>query len=441
MTCSSLTNSSLFEQILEELPDGITVQDRDFNIIHQNAAMKRAFGDRIGYKCHAVYEGRNQVCEGCGLLKAFETGKPIMVHRTGILQDDKLGHWENSCFPLYDDEGNIIAGVEVCRDVTDRVALTHEVRDRSIELGKLNDQLVDKKSALERQTEELEAAYKELQRTHGHLLQQEKMASIGQLAAGMAHEINTPIQYVGDNIAFLRNTFDELIESMQECKATLGSAGKDSIELSNLLAEVALLFERLDIDFLKEEIPLALEQTADGAKHIANIVLALKNFAYCDGADLGPVEVDDIIHSTVEISRNAWNRVADLRLELTRPVLVVRGQKSGLGQVLLNLILNAVDAIAALQLPENERGQICIRTQKNDRWGEILIEDTGCGIEPALMKRIFEPFFTTKEVGQGSGQGLAIAYGIITETHNGELQVESELGKGSTFIVRLPLED
>jgi PAS domain S-box-containing protein len=433
-----MTTFSLHSQVLENLPEGITIQDRDFNIIYQNTAMKQAFGNQIGIKCYLAYEKRDHVCEGCGVEKAFRTGKSNMLHRTAITEGGEKTHWENSCFPLFDEEGNITAGVEVCRNITDRVALADEVRERSVELGMLNDELVRKQNELEEQTKELERAYQELQRTHTHLLQREKMASIGQLAAGIAHEINTPIQFVGDNIAFARSSFDELIATMQECQDSLGSEDTDTTELSKLRTQFVSLFNKLDIDYLKTEVPLALDDASEGARRVAEIVLAMKNFAHSSDKELEPVELDNLIYSSVEVTRNVWRYVADLKVELIDPPLAVQGQKGDLAQVLLNLILNAADAVTEKPRPEGELGEIRIMTRRNDDWGEILVEDSGCGMEPSLLKRIFEPFFTTKEVGKGSGQGLAIAYSL-TEAHGGELLVESDPGQGSTFIVRLPL--
>ncbi|MGE4527588.1 MAG: ATP-binding protein [Rhodospirillaceae bacterium] len=436
-----MANFSLYQQVLENLPDGITIQDKDFNIIYQNAAMIQAFGNKVGAKCYASYEKREKICEACGVDKAFQTGKPNMVHRTAVLENGGKAHWENACFPLFDEANNIIAGVEVCRDVTDRAMLAEEVRERSVELGILNDRLVRKQNELEEKAEELLRAYHELQMTHTRLLQQEKMASIGQLAAGIAHEMNTPIQYVGDNIAFVRRTLEELLSIMRDLQDKLASNEVDSVELLNIKCQFMSLFQECDFDYLKTEAPLALDEAADGVRRVAKIVMAMKNFARSEDSPLGAVELDDLIKSAVEITRNAWKNIADVDLDLVDPPLVVMGQWSELGQVLLNLISNAVDAIADKPRREGERGHIRIITRRKDGMGEILVEDTGCGIEPSVQKKIFEPFFTTKKVGRGSGQGLTIAYSIIAETHGGELLVESEPGKGSTFIVRLSLYD
>jgi PAS domain S-box-containing protein len=426
-------------QVLDNIPDGITIQDRDFNILYQNNAMRHAFGDHIGAKCYEIYERRDQVCEECGLLKSFETGKPVMVHRTAVREDGSKSHWENVCFSLKGENGDIVAGVEVCRDVSERSILADEVKERSVELGIVNDLLVRRQDELKQQSQELENAYHELQISHTRMLQQEKMASIGQLAAGIAHEINTPIQFVGDNITFLRNAVTELIANMQQFQKNPSAASEQPVEISRLHDQIFSLLQQLDFDYLSEEIPLALEQAAEGIRRVADIVLAMKTFAHPNNGVLGRVELDTIIHSTVEISRNAWKMIADMDIDLATPAVAVTGQKGDIGQVLLNLIVNAADAIEDRNRTKNERGRIRILTRRNGDWGEIHVVDSGCGIEPSIQKKIFEPFFTTKEVGQGSGQGLAIAYNIVTEIHGGELLVDTELGKGSTFIVRLPL--
>jgi signal transduction histidine kinase len=267
------------------------------------------------------------------------------------------------------------------------------------------------------------------------------MASIGQLAAGIAHEINTPIQFINSNITFLNNTFDELLESIRDYREKLDFADTDLSRIPKLAAKFLLNAKEFDFDYLKDEIPLALEQTAEGAQRVSRIVKAMNSFAYSGGTEIGPVDMVDLIHTTIEISRNAWEPVADLDVELIVPPLVVKGRSSELGQVLLNLIINAADAIAEFLQPENIQGKILIRTQRMKKWGEILVTDSGCGIDSSQLTRIFEPFFTTKDVGKGSGQGLAIAYNIITETHGGELLVDSDPGMRSTFTIRLPLEN
>ena len=144
---------SLHEQVLDNFPDGITIQDNNFNIIYQNKAMIHAFGEHLGMKCYSIYERRDEVCEGCGVQKSFRTGQANIVLRTAFEADAKTSYWENACFPLLDSEGNIISGAEVCRNITDRVSLEEKVKDRNIELGQLNKQLKQKTKTKNRSTD------------------------------------------------------------------------------------------------------------------------------------------------------------------------------------------------------------------------------------------------------------------------------------------------
>jgi signal transduction histidine kinase len=216
-------------------------------------------------------------------------------------------------------------------------------------------------------------------------------------------------------------------------------AHQNNEELLALHNQLSSLFDDVDFEYLKKEIPLAFDQTSDGVRRVSDIVLAMKSFAHNGNSELGPVKIDDLINSTVEISRNAWKYVADLTVEHASPPLKIKGMWGELGQVLLNLIVNAAYAIEASNFSESNLGEIHIQTRRTDDWGEIIVSDNGCGIEPSMLDKIFEPFFTTKDVGEGSGQGLAMAYNIITEGHAGELLVESKPGKGSSFTIRLPL--
>lgn len=221
----------LHKQVLDSLPEGITIQNRDFEIIFQNIAMRKTFGSHIGEKCYAVYERRDRVCEGCGIEKAFLTGEATMILRTAFTADGTTSCWENSCFPLFDAAGNIIAGVEVCRNISDRVTLEEEVKQRNIELGQFNRELnrraselqaelarreaaeealrreIDERGQAERKLQrsnnELNSLLRKLEQTQAQMVHAEKMASIGRLAAGIAHEINNPTAFVSSNLVTL----------------------------------------------------------------------------------------------------------------------------------------------------------------------------------------------------------------------------------------------
>jgi signal transduction histidine kinase len=291
---------------------------------------------------------------------------------------------------------------------------------------------------LEEHRVDLERALAELKETQTELLQAQKLQAIGQLAAGIAHEINTPTQYVGNNISFLRDLFGDLMRAIQLCQGLLKEeAGAQSID--GVRSTIKQAFEMIDFEFLQEDMVSALSDCEEGVNRISVIVGAMKDFAHPSGGNLRPVALQKLIQSTIEISRNEWKLLAELKTELDPGLPTVEGLKDELGQVLLNLIINAAHAIADANPSCDKQGLIRILTRRNGNWAEILVEDNGCGIPEELHQKIFEPFFTTKEVGRGSGQGLAIVYNVVAGKHQGEVLVDSEPGKGARFTVRLPL--
>ncbi|MEJ2694326.1 MAG: PAS domain S-box protein [Candidatus Thiodiazotropha sp.] len=343
----------------------------------------------------------------------------VMVSATGIL----------------DEEGKFVGGFGMVSDVTAK-------RQAEADLRHLNEELearvIERTGELQASHVELEKAYEELKRAHASILQQEKMASIGQLASGIAHEINTPTQYVSNNISFLRESMDGLLSGMQTCLGAVSSAQNGSLT-REALGELEAVLEETDFDYLKTEIPRALEESTEGIRRITSIVVAMKEFAHPSGDNLELVDLENLIQNTVEISRNSWKSVADLSIEPAATPLRVYGRRDELGQVLLNLIINAVDAIEEPHKAGEALGRIRIQSRDVGGWAEIRVEDTGCGIPLELRHKIFEPFFTTKEVGKGSGQGLAIAYHIIKDKHGGELLVDSASDRGTTLTIRLPM--
>ncbi|MET0071187.1 MAG: PAS domain S-box protein [Candidatus Thiodiazotropha sp.] len=329
---------------------------------------------------------------------------------------------------IHDEEGNYVGGFAMVTDITEK-------KKAEDALYKLNEELetkvVERTSELQKTNAELEETYEDLKHAHTQILQQEKMASIGQLASGIAHEINTPSQYVGNNISFIHESLNDLINGFEGFM----KAVSDETASSKLRDKFEAILEEIDYDYLKQELPRSLTESAEGLMQISNIVIAMKDFAKPSNNVLEPVELSKLIDDTVKVSRNSWQRVAELEVEPIPENLVVDGLRDELGQVLLHLILNATDAI------EGEvKGRIRILTQCSDNWAEIIVEDNGCGMTEEVRKRAFDPFFTTKQVDKGSGQGLAIGYNIITDKHGGELLVDSTPGKGSRFTVRLPVK-
>jgi len=266
----------------------------------------------------------------------------------------------------------------------------------------------------------------------------QKLQSIGQLASGIAHEINTPIQYIGSNISFLSESFNQLFETNNLYKMLMEKA-KSGEDISQEIEEVARHAEELDLEFLMEEIPHAVNESLSGINQVSSIIKAMKQFAHPEQENLTQVDINKTLEQTVTISKNEWKYVADLQLDLDRTNPEIAGYPGPLNQVFLNLVINAAHAIGEQKGKNGEKGRIIIRTRRNLSDVTISVSDTGCGIPENTIDKIFDPFFTTKAVGKGTGQGLSIAYSIITEKHRGTIEVESMAGKGTTFIIHLPL--
>lgn len=265
------------------------------------------------------------------------------------------------------------------------------------------------------------------------LLHQDKLACIGQLAAGVAHEINTPIQYVGDNLRALCDSFDDLIgveKEYRELVQLLRSGQPTDIKL----LDVERVEHELELDYVMDDVPKAIAQSQEGVRRVAQIVASLKAFAHVDHGEHAETDLNACLASTLAMARNSYKYVADLETQFGElpPVRCCAGE---IGQVFLNLIVNAVHAIEDTK----RHGKIIVRTGVVGDVVEIAISDTGTGIPEAIRPRVFDPFYTTKEAGKGTGQGLAIAEQIVVAKHKGTLTFESEVGVGTTFHIRLPL--
>ena len=269
------------------------------------------------------------------------------------------------------------------------------------------------------------------------LLAAQKMESIGQLAAGIAHEINTPTQFIGDNLSFLSNAFVSLrrvVEKYAEMEPVLA---KHAPEQALAVAETR---RQADLEYVLQEGALALTQATDGVQRVARIVRAMKDFSHPGTKEKCAVDLNAAILTTLTVARNAWKNVADIATDLAPDLPLVPCHVGEVNQVLLNLITNATHAIADTDAGRRgERGRISISTRQDGEVVELRLADTGCGIPEESRTRVFDPFFTTKEVGRGTGQGLAIAQRVIVTGHGGTITCQSEPGRGTTFVVRLPL--
>jgi len=328
--------------------------------------------------------------------KANDTINSIRVEKIRLAQQNgKEVFLKLTVSPICDDRG--VTYVFMGEDISDRLALEHD------------------------------------------LVQAQKLESIGHLAAGIAHEINTPTQFVGDNVRFLSDSFSDLAAVLDRHRALL-LAAKSGTCAPDLIEACEAEARRVDLDYLREEVPKAIAQSSEGVTRIATIVRAMKEFAHPGSDEKACVDLNKAIESTVTVARNEWKYIADLTTDLAPDLPLVPCLLGQFNQVILNLIVNATHAIDDVVKGTGTKGTISITTRSVDGWAEVRITDSGIGIPEDIRRKIFDPFFTTKEVGKGTGQGLAIAHSVIVEKHHGTITLESEVGRGATFIVRLPLD-
>jgi two-component system NtrC family sensor kinase len=312
----------------------------------------------------------------------LKSGKPLVDHEE-IVYDKTRGVNRvilTSKVPLHDADGHLTGVVGTGFDITDR------------------------KAAEER------------------MASSDRLESIGRLAAGVAHEINTPIQYLSDSVSFIREGVKELLEYIDALHAAMP---QPPVPDEN-------------VEDLRKEMPPALTLVADGLSRIAEIVRSMKDFAHADQNDMGPTDLNRAIASTLTIARSEYKPVAEVETDYGQ-LPPVTCHTSQINQVVLNLVVNAAHAIADKIQRSGAVGKITVSTRVEGERVVIAIGDTGGGIPQDIRARIFDPFFTTKEVGRGTGQGLSIARNVIVKGHGGELDFTTELGKGTTFYIRLPI--
>lgn len=270
------------------------------------------------------------------------------------------------------------------------------------------------------------------------LRQAQKLESIGQLAAGIAHEINTPTQYVGDNVRFLTQGFADYSLVIEKARVLARIASDSEFRCEELTALNSSIVDT-DIEFLDAEIPRALAQALDGVERISKIVRSIKDFAHPGSNDFKATDLNKALESAITVASNEWKYVANVAKDYDPDLPLVSCLASEMNQVFLNIIVNAAHAIADLRSDDGEKGTISISTRHQDGKVAVTIADTGTGMDENVLKRIFDPFFTTKEVGRGTGQGLAISHRVVVEKHSGTIDVESSVGEGTRFVITLPV--
>lgn len=388
-------------------------------IVYANRALAREHG----------YEPDQLIGKNVSMLRSKEGDHhqaqqfydDILAGRT-VRAEMKALHRDGSTFwvgvtttPLRNSRGVVSHYVTVGADITAR-------KDAERKKQELQEQLYGEMRERERMAIELRLA--------------QKLESVGRLAAGLAHEINTPIQYVGDSVYFLRSSFESFSKLMDAYREALGNCTTAPVT-REALAALDALQQEMDYEFLRIEAPKAFERTLEGTERVTGIVRAMKEFAHPDTNEHTPADLNHGLQTTLTVANNEYKYAAtiDTRFGDLPEVMCRIGE---LNQVFLNLIVNAAHAIHDAG-KDSSTGRITVETRIAGDCVEVCIGDNGCGIAPENVEKIFDPFFTTKEVGRGTGQGLAIARSIVVDKHGGDIDVHSELGLGTRVTLRLPI--
>ncbi len=425
-----------YDSIVESMHEALMIISRTGNIESAN----QAACDMLGYTPEELLnrpvsliltgEGSNEnkafniqrFCEPRQITADQSQRCPLMIAKDGRKIPVSL-----SSSPMAGENGDIRALVWVAQDITLRRKMELNLkkalgsaRKLAIDLEQQNRQLITHKA-------EREKAYADLHASQAIILQQEKMASIGQLAAGVAHEVNNPIGFITSNLNSLGKYLEKFftfIEAQDRLVCTQDN--------NPLKEEVEALRKKLKLDYLLEDSQDLIKESLDGAERVRKIVQGLKSFSRTDQSDQGMANLNECIDSTVNLVWNELKYKTTLHRDYGQlPPILCYPQK--LNQVFMNLLVNAAQAI-------EKQGEITLKTRHEDNHIRIWISDTGCGIPPENLQKIFEPFFTTKDVDKGTGLGMSIAFEIIKQ-HQGTISVSSEVGKGTTFTIELPLEE
>lgn len=409
---SVASDQELLHALMETVPDAVYFKDRHSRFIR----VSRSLANKDGVDNPAKFVGLTDFDRFTPehAQPAYDDEQKIMLTGTPVIDLEEKETWpdgritwvSSTKIPLRDASGRIVGTFGVSRDITLRKQAEQQHRELLIQL-----QLA------------------------------QKLESIGRLAAGIAHEINTPTQFITDNAHFLTNTFSDLTKVLEAAR-TLRDAAKNEPALAASAEQFTSIEQAVELNYLLTEIPSTLKQSLDGLGRVARIVRSLKEFSHPSNAHRGATDLNRVIATAITVSRHEWKYVAEVVTDLSPDLPPVPCVVDEFNQVILNLLVNAAHAIESAQQQKNtpgNQGTITVRTRLDGKWALVEIEDTGTGIPDEIRERIFDPFFTTKPVGKGTGQGLTIVQNVIVKNHHGTIDVTSAIGRGTVFHIRLPL--
>jgi len=406
---SVVTDQVLLHALLESVPDGIYFKDTVGRFLRISRALAQKFKlkdpiEAIGKTDFDFFNASHAAPAFSDEQTILRTGQPLNEIEEKEEYEDGRASWvSTSKFPFRDPEGMLLGTFGISHDVTARKLAEKERREMETKL-----QL------------------------------SQKLESVGRLAAGVAHEINTPTQFISDNVRFLTEAYHQLSEVLNGYQA-LRAKMVDHPDYASGFKTVAALETTNELDYLMGEIPRTLEQSLEGLGRIARIVGSLKEFSHPNSAEKSMGNLNHAIETAIAVSRHEWKYVAEVATELDPNLPSVQCVLDEFNQVILNLIVNAAHTIGDVVKERGGLGRITVRTRHEAEWAVVEVEDTGTGIPQEVRDHIFEPFFTTKGVGKGTGQGLAIVHTVIVKGHNGRINFTTEIGKGTTFRLALPV--